>query len=150
MGHLKLPIEDMQQIPNDSGSFATHSITMKRMMAKKVEPDTFKPLGHKLRDNIETKLEELLKEYKSQFTQDETTIGTTSLTKMTIDTGDSEPVSEEPYLIAMKHYKGRRHLFTTEWCRIFLNLRSRSRISPHPIGSVIYTQNSLHFIIQKI
>ena len=60
---------------------------------------------HKLSKDIESKLEVLLKEYKSQFTQDETTIGTASLTKMTIDTGDSEPISQEPYLIAMKHYK---------------------------------------------
>ena len=50
------------------------------MMAKKVEPDTFKPACHKLRKDIKTKLEKLLKEYKSQFTQDETTIGTTPLT----------------------------------------------------------------------
>ena len=41
---------------------------MERMMAEKVEPDTFK--------QIETKLEELLKEYQSQFVQDETTTGT--------------------------------------------------------------------------
>ena len=67
------------------------------MMAKKVEPDTFKPPHHKLRKDIETKWEELLKEYKSQFTQDETTIGTTPLTKMMIDTRDSEPVSQKPY-----------------------------------------------------
>ena len=36
----------------------------------------------------------LLKEYASQFAQDETSIGTTPLTKMTIDTGNSEPVSQ--------------------------------------------------------
>ena len=51
-----------------------------------------------------TKLEELLKEYQSQFTQDETTIGMTPLTKMTIDTGDSESVSQKPFPIVMKHY----------------------------------------------
>ena len=32
------------------------------------------------------------------------TIGTTSLTQMSIDTGDSDPVSQKPYPIAMKHY----------------------------------------------
>ena len=94
-----------QQIPEDPESLTTHSITMERMMAEKVEPDTFKPPHHKLRKDIETKLGELLKEYQSQFAQDETTIGTTSLTKMTIDTRDSEPVSQKPYPIAMKHYK---------------------------------------------
>ena len=31
-------------------------------------------------------------------------IDTTNLNKMQIDIGDSEPVSQRPYLIAMKHY----------------------------------------------
>ena len=47
----------------------------------------------------------LLQEYKSQFAKDETTIDTTSLTSMTIDTGTSDPVSQKPYPIAMKHYQ---------------------------------------------
>ena len=88
VGHLDLPIEDMQQISGNSGSLTAHSITTK-MMAKKVEPDIFKLPCHKLRKDIETKLEELLKEYQSQFAQDETTIGMTPLTKMMTDTGDS-------------------------------------------------------------
>ena len=54
-------------------------------------PDTFKLLHHKLKENRETKLTELLKEYDSWFAQDETSCGTTPLTKMTIDTGTSEP-----------------------------------------------------------
>ena len=95
----------MQQIPEDSGSLTAHSIITKRMMAEKVEPDTFEPPCHRLRKDIETKLEEMLKGYQSQFAQDETTIGTPPLTKMMIDTGDSQPVSQKPYLIAMKHYK---------------------------------------------
>ena len=40
---------------------------MKGMMPEQVEPDTFKPPHHKLKPNIKTKLEALLKEYKSQF-----------------------------------------------------------------------------------
>ena len=48
---------------------------------------------------------ELLKEYSYQFTQDETTIGTRLVPQMTIDSGNSEPVSQKPYPIAMKHYK---------------------------------------------
>ena len=67
-----------------------HSITTERMMAEKVESDTFKPLHHKLKQNIETRLTELLKECDSQFAQDETCIGTTPLTEMTIDTGTSK------------------------------------------------------------
>ena len=75
------------------------------MMTKKVEPDTFKPPGYKLRKDIETKLKELLKEYKSKFTHDEATTGTTPLTEMMIDTADSEPVSQKQYPIVMKHFK---------------------------------------------
>ena len=45
----------------------------------------------------------LLEEYNSQFAQDETSIGTTSLTSMSIDTGNADPVSQKPYPIAMKH-----------------------------------------------
>ena len=36
VGHLEPPIEDMQQIPEDSGSLTAHSITTKRMMAERV------------------------------------------------------------------------------------------------------------------
>ena len=37
--------------------------------------------------------------------KDEMTIGTTPLTQMSIDMGDSDPVSQKPYPIAMKHYQ---------------------------------------------
>ena len=47
----------------------------------------------------------LLQEYESQFTKDETTIGTTPLMSMTIDTGTADPISQKPYPIAMKHYQ---------------------------------------------
>ena len=83
----------MEQILEDSGSLTDHSITTKKMMAEKVEPDPFNPPHHKLRKDIKTRLEEMLKGYQSLFTQDETTIGTTPLTEMMIDTGDPEPVS---------------------------------------------------------
>ena len=49
-------------------------------------------------------LNQLLETFKSQFAQDDTSIGTTHLTKMQIDTGDSKPVSQRPYPIAMKNY----------------------------------------------
>ena len=69
------------------------------MMAEQVEPDSFEPLHHKLKQNVEAKHEALLKEYVSQFAQDEMSIGTTPL-------GTSEPVSQKkPYLIVMKHYQ---------------------------------------------
>ena len=48
---------------------------------------------------------ELLKDYNSQFVQNETTIGTTPLTEMAVDTRTFESVSQKPYPVAMKHYK---------------------------------------------
>ena len=75
------------------------------MMEEQVKPETFEPPCHKLKPSIEAMLEALFKEYASQFTQDETSIGTTPLTEMTIDTGTSEPVSQKPYPITMKHYQ---------------------------------------------
>ena len=58
----------MQQIPEDPESLTTHIITMERMMAEKGELDTLKPHCHRLRKDIETKLEELLRKYQAQFT----------------------------------------------------------------------------------
>ena len=75
------------------------------MTSEKVQPDTFKLPHHKLKQHIEVRLTALLKEYDPQFTQDESSIGTTPLTEMTIDTGNSELVSQKPYSIAMKHYQ---------------------------------------------
>ena len=47
----------------------------------------------------------LLQEYESQFGKDETSIGTTPLTRMTIDTGTTDRISQKLYPIAMKHYE---------------------------------------------
>ena len=54
-----------------------------------------------MQDNLKL----LLQEYESQFAKDETTMGTTSLMSMTIDTGTADPFSPKPYPIAMKHYQ---------------------------------------------
>ena len=53
-------------------------------MAEEVKSDTFHPPDHKLKPSIESKLDALLKEYASQFVKDETSIGMTPLTEMTI------------------------------------------------------------------
>ena len=83
----------------------TNSMTLKKMMSETVTPATFNPPCHKLSTAVQDDLELLLQEYESQFTQDEISIGTTPLTSMTIDTGNSDPVSQKPYPIAMKHYQ---------------------------------------------
>ena len=54
-------------------------------MAEQVKLDTFDPTHHKLKTSMQEKLDTLLAEYKTQFAKDETSIGTTPLTKMTIN-----------------------------------------------------------------
>ena len=72
------------------------------MLAEQAQPDTFQPSLHTLSTHIQKEIDTPLQEYKSQFAQDETSMCTTPLTSMTIDTGDSPPVSQRPYPIAMK------------------------------------------------
>ena len=74
-------------------------------MAEQVQLDIFDSPQHKLKPGIQSKLDTLLKKYETQFAKDETSIVTTPLTEMTNDTGDSEPVSQKPYPIAMKNYQ---------------------------------------------
>ena len=81
----------------------TNSISLKKMMAETA--DTFNPPCHELSTTVQDELELLLWEYESQFAKDETSIGTTPLTRMTIDTGTSDPISQKPYPIAMKHHQ---------------------------------------------
>ena len=83
----------------------TNSMTLKKMMSETVTPDTFNPSCHDLSADVQDKRKLLIQEYESQFAKDETTIGTTPLTSMTIDTGTSDPVSQKSYPIAMKHYQ---------------------------------------------
>ena len=58
-----------------------NSITLKKMMSKTVTSDTFDPPQHKLPAPIQGSLKLLLEEHESQFTKDETSIGTTPLNK---------------------------------------------------------------------
>ena len=82
-----------------------NSVTLKKMMSETITHDTFNPPQHELSAHIQDNLKLLLQEYKSQFTKDETTTGTTPLMSMTIDMGTADPVSQKPYPIAMKHYQ---------------------------------------------
>ena len=101
IGHLKPAVLDST---DQQETHQTSSVTLKQMVFETVTPDTFNLPCHELSTAIQDDLELLLQEYESQFAKDETSIGTTSLTSMTIDTGTSEPVSQKPYPIAMKHY----------------------------------------------
>ena len=104
IGHLEPTITDDTTIDH-SETHSAHSITLQKMMAEQVQPDIFDPPHHKLKPGIQSKLDTLLKEYESQYAKDETSIRTTTLTEMTTDTGNSDPVSQKPYPIAMKNYQ---------------------------------------------
>ena len=101
VGHL----EPIELHSTDQGeTHQANSITLKKMMSETVMSDTFDPPRHKISTPVQNSLELLLKEYESQFAQDETSIGMTPLTSMSIDTGTANPVSQKPYPIAIKHY----------------------------------------------
>ena len=102
IGHLEPAVLDSA---DHMDTHQTNSMTLKKMMSETVTPDTFDPPQHELSASVQDNLKLLLQEYESQFTKDKTTIGTTSLTSMTTDTGTSDPVSPKPYPIAMKHYQ---------------------------------------------
>ena len=97
IGHLQPPIDELTQIPINS------AITQ-RMLPETVKPDSFTPPKYQLDATIQQQLDNLLRTFKDQFAKDEMTIGTTLLTQMSIDTEDSDPVSQKPYPVALKHY----------------------------------------------
>ena len=102
IGHLEPAVMDTI---DQQETHQTNSVTLKKMLSETVTPDTFNPPCHGLSTAVQNDLDLLLWEYESQFAKDETSIGTTPLTSMTIDTGTSKPISQKPYHIAMKHYQ---------------------------------------------
>ena len=89
IGCLEPTITDNMSIAQ-LGTHSTNSVTLQKMMSEQVQLDIFDPPHHKLKVGIKSKLDALPKEYVSQFAKDETSIGTTPLTEMTIDRGDSD------------------------------------------------------------
>ena len=102
--HLEPAVMDDNTI-HQTETHQTNRVTLKKMMAETVTPYTFNPPCHELSKTVQNELNILLGEYEFQFTKDETSIGTTPLTSMTIDTGTSDPISQKPYTIAIKHYQ---------------------------------------------
>ena len=98
IGHLEPPIDDLAQIP-------INSTTTQWMLPETIKLDSFTPPKYQLDATTQQQLDFLLRTFKDQFTKDKTTIGITPLTQMSIDTGDSDPISQKPYPIAMKHYQ---------------------------------------------
>ena len=102
IGHLEPAVLDST---DQRDIHHTNSVTLKKMMSETVTPDTFNPPQHELSAPIQDNLKLVLQEYESQFAKDETTVGTTPLMSMTIDTCTANPVSQKPYPIAIKHYQ---------------------------------------------
>ena len=98
IGHLEPPIDDLAQIP-------INSTTTQRMLPETVKLDSFTPPKYQLDSTTQQQLDFLLRTFKDQFMKDETTMGTTPLTQMSIDMGDSDPISQKPYPVVMKHYQ---------------------------------------------
>ena len=104
IGCLEPTIMDDKTI-DQSETQSAHSVILQKMMAEQVPPDICDPPDHKLKPGIKSELDALLKEYESQFVKDETSIRTTPLTEMTINTGNSDSISQKPYPITMKKYQ---------------------------------------------
>ena len=102
IGHL----EPIELDSTDQGEIhQANSITLKKMMSETVTSDTFNSPQHELSTPIQDSIKLLLEYYESQFAKDKTSLGTTPLMSMTIDTGTADPVSQKPYPIAMRHYE---------------------------------------------
>ena len=90
IGHVEPSIDQWPQA-------AINSLTTQKMSDEHIQPDSFTLPLHTLLGDVRKSLNQLLEKFKSQFTQNETCIGTTYLTKMQIDMGDSESVLQRPY-----------------------------------------------------
>ena len=104
IGHLEPTFTDDTPI-DQTEAHPTNSVMLQKIMTEQVKLYIFEPPCHKWKTNIQNKLDILLKEYESQFAKDEKSIGTTPLTSMMIDMGNSDPVSQKPYSITMKNYQ---------------------------------------------
>ena len=75
IGHIEPSIGQVLQT-------AISSLTLQKMIDKHVQPNSFTPPLHTLPGDVRKSFNQLLETFKSQLTQDETSIGTTCLTKM--------------------------------------------------------------------
>ena len=129
IGCLELTIEgSMTDVIHTQGQLnihSTNSITLQRMMAEQVQPDIFHPPCHKLKPNIESKHDVLLKGYASQFAKDETSIETTPLTEWSLIWA---PLTQYP-----RHHTWLPWRITNGWktkLRNFLQQKSYTAVGP--------------------
>ena len=75
IGHTEPSIDNMPQM-------SINSLTTQKMINKHSQPDSFTHPLHTLMGDVRKSLNQLLETFKLQFAQDETSIGTTHLTKL--------------------------------------------------------------------
>ena len=97
-------IGHMEPLFDNMSLMSVNSVITQKMMDDQVQLATFTPPLHNLSLEVKLYLDRSLESFKSQLVKDESSIGTTNLTKMLMDMGNSKPVSQKPYPIAMKHY----------------------------------------------
>ena len=76
VGHLEPALTD-DTTTDQTEAHPTNSVTLQKMKAEQVKLNTFDPPCHNLKTGTQIKLDTLLKEYKSQFVKDDTSIRTT-------------------------------------------------------------------------
>ena len=84
----------MEPLIDKMSQTSVNSVITQKMMGVQVQLDTFTPSLHHLSSEVKWSLDELLDSFKSQFAKDDTSIGTTNLAKIQIDTGNAESVSQ--------------------------------------------------------
>ena len=100
IGHLEPAVMDNNTVDQQE-THQTNNVTLKKMMAETVMPDTFNAQCHELSTAVQNDLDLLLWEYESQFAKDETSLRTTPLTRMTIYTS-TLPHSYETLLVGKR------------------------------------------------
>ena len=102
-GHLEPTFTDDTTI-DQSETHLTNSVTLQKIWLNKWNWILLIHPTANWRQAPKTNLMHF-KEFKTQFAKDETSIGMTPLIKMIINTGNSDPVFQKPYPIAMKNYQ---------------------------------------------
>ena len=102
--HLEPAVMDNNTI-EQTETYHTNSITLKKMIAETVTPD---PSTHHAMNYLQLSKMSLNYYYMNMnlgLHRMKLQLGTSPLTSMMIDTGTSKPISLKPYPIAMKHYQ---------------------------------------------
>ena len=101
--HKEQCIDHMELLVDNMSQTFVNSVITQKIMDDQVQLDTLTTPLHNLSWGVTWSLDKLLESLRSQFLKDESSISMTDMWKVQIDTGNSVPVSQKPYPIAMKH-----------------------------------------------